>query len=179
MNATRIPCVLLLLGAAASCTRPPRLTPSLAACPTPSDGTGGWETITDSLGVSFRLPPGFEEKAREGSARHWELGSDFSQYVTVGFIRSSSPVAVLGRAVSPGMLEMTQCIDSIAGREALVQAWRTKGGTFRNFQRLDRYDVFAVVPVTPTLRFYFSSGGYERRTQRLALAAARTISVGR
>jgi hypothetical protein len=75
------------------------------------------------------------------------------------------------------MMEMTQCVDSIGGRQALVQAWRTRGGTFRDGQRMDRYDVFAVVPVSPVLRFYIASGSHRRETQQLALAAVRTIVV--
>jgi hypothetical protein len=166
-----------LVGSLASCARLPRVVPSRAACPTPSVGTSKWVPLTDSAGVSFRLPADYREVAPSGGARHWELGGDFQQYVTAGFIASSSPPSTLGRAVSPGMLEMTECIDSVGGREVLVQAWRTRGGTFRNGRRLDRYDVFAVVPVRPDLRFYFSSGGFEPRTQKLALAAVRTIVV--
>jgi hypothetical protein len=50
------------------------------------------------------------------------------------------------------------------------------GATFE-YCRLDRYDVFAVVPVRPDLRFYLASGGYERRVQEVALAAVPTIVV--
>jgi len=42
---------------------------------------------------------------------------------------------------------------------------------------LDRYDVFAVVPVRADLRVYLMSGSYERGTQDIALAAVRTIVV--
>ena len=129
--------------------------------------------------MSFRVPPGVTEHTREPGPRSWYLGNDFQQYLLTGFIASSSPVASLGRAPSPGMLEMTQCVDSVAGREVLVQAWRTLGGTFRNGQRMDRYDVFAVVAVDPVRRFYLASGGYTREMQDLALAAVRTIGVGR
>lgn len=176
MSARHIVC-LGLLSSIGSCARLPRVAPSRPACPPPNVSTGGWEPIVDSDGVSFRLPAAYREAAPADGARHWELGGDFSQYITAGFIASSSPPAGLGRVVSPGMLEMTQCIDSVGGREVLVQAWRTRGGTFRNGQRLDRYDVFAVVPVGPVMRFYLSSGGFERRSQEWALAAVRTIIV--
>jgi hypothetical protein len=166
-----------LFGPLLSCGRAPHLTPARAACPPPRIATADWVTVTDSAGVSFRLPPGYREAARENGALHWELDGDFQQYLTAGFIASSSPPAALGRYVSPGMLEMTQCIDLVAGREVLVQAWRTPGGTFRNGQRLDRYDVFAVIPVRPALRFYLASGGFQRRTQELVLAVVRTILV--
>ncbi len=169
---------LVIVGSLISCARPPRsVAPARPACPELRIATTGWVPVTESAGVSFRLPPGFREAAPVGPARHWELDGDFSQYVTAGFIASSSPPAALGRFVSPGMFEMTQCMDVVGGREMLVQSWRTHGGTFRNGQRLDRYDVFAVVPVRPDLRFYLASGGYERRTQDLALAAVRTIIV--
>jgi len=127
--------------------------------------------------VSFRLPAAYQERAPHSGIREWDLGGDSQQYVLVGYIASSSPPATLGRVVSPGMLEMTQCVDSAGGREVLVQSWRTPAGTFRQGRRLDRYDVFAVVPVRPDLRFYLASGGYERRTQDIALAAVRTIVV--
>jgi hypothetical protein len=128
--------------------------------------------------VVFRLPPAFVERAREAGAREWDLDGDFQQYILAGFIESSSPVVSLGRAPAAGMLEMTQCVDSIGGREVLVQAWRTRGGTFRDGRRLDRYDVFAVVEVHPELRFYLASGSYRRQTQDLALAVVRTIAIG-
>jgi hypothetical protein len=176
MDARRL-LYLGLLGPLLSCGRAPHLTPARAACPSPRLVTTDWVTVADSAGVSFRVPPGYREAARENGALHWEFDGDFQQYLTAGFIASSSPPAALGRYVSPGMLEMTQCIDRIGGREVLVQAWRTPGGTFRNGRRLDRYDVFAVLAVRPDLRFYLASGGFQRRTQELVLAAVRTILV--
>lgn len=128
--------------------------------------------------MSFRVPPGVTERTREPGPRSWYLNDDFQQYLLTGFIASSSPVVSLGRAPAPGMMDMTQCVDSVAGREVLVQAWRTRGGTFRNGRRMDRYDVFAVVAVDPQRRFYVASGGYTRQMQDLALAAVRTIVVG-
>jgi hypothetical protein len=178
MNVRQVVCIGLL-STIGACARLPRVAPSRPACPPPGVSTAAWVPIFDSDGVSFRLPAAYREAAPADGARHWELGGDFSQYITTGFIASSSPPADLGRVVSPGMREMTQCIDSVGGRELLVQAWRTPGGTFRNGRRLDRYDVFAVVPVSPVLRFYLASGGFERRSQEWALAAVRTIIVAR
>jgi len=140
--------------------------------------TRDWPVVHESAAVSFRVPPAVTEHSREPGTRSWRLNDDFQQYILAGFIASSSPVASLGRAPAPGMLEMTQCVDSVAGREVLVQAWRTRGGTFRDGRRLDRYDVFAVVAVDPELRFYLASGGYTRDMQDLALAVVRTIVVG-
>jgi hypothetical protein len=162
----------------AGCARPARTAPSRAACPAPRADTRDWRIVQDSAEVVFRLPPAFVERARSEGAREWLLTGDFQQYVLTGFIASSSPVAALGRAPAPGMLEMSQCVDSVGGREVLVQAWRTVGGTFREGRRRDRYDVFAVVAVHPELRFYLASGSYRRQTQDLALAVVRSIAIG-
>jgi len=177
MCAMRIVALCALAGLVA-CVRPGRVEPARAACPAPPLSTAGWVSIADSAGVSFRLPAEYRERATQAGFREWVLGSDVHQYVIVGYIASSNPPATLGRVVSPGMLEMTQCVDSVGSREVLVQSWRTPGGTFRQGRRLDRYDVFAVVPVRPDLRVYLASGGYERRAQDVALAAARTIVIG-
>jgi hypothetical protein len=166
-----------VLGTALGCAGPQRLEPARAACPPPRLATALWVTYADSAGVSFRLPAAYQERAPRDGVREWDLDGDNQQYVLAGYISSSNPPASLGRFVSPGMLEMSQCIDSTGGREVLVQSWRTPGGTFRRGRRLDRYDVFAVVPVRPDLRFYVASGGYERRAQDIALAAIRTVVV--
>ena len=127
--------------------------------------------------MTFRLPAAFVEQPPDGGARRWYLRGVFVEYIMAGFIPSSSPVQALGRAPAVGMMEMTQCVDSIGGREVLVQAWRTRGGTFLNGRRMDRYDIFAVFPVHPELRFYIASGSHRRETQQVALAVVRTIVV--
>jgi len=147
------------------------------ACPAPALRTDRWVTIQDSSGVAFRLPPGYQEHPTGTGMREWFLDGDNQRYIALGFIASSNPPASLGRLVSPGMEEMTQCIDSLGSREVLVQSYRTRGGTFRNGQRLDRYDVFAVVPLRADLRLYLMSGSYQRATQDVALAAVRTITI--
>jgi len=162
---------------AAGCVRPAGIAPALAACPGPGQQTDGWRVVSESAGVTFRIPPDFVERPSDEGAHRFHLRGDFSEYLLAGFIASSSPAETMGRAPGPGMMEMTQCADSIGGRQALVQAWRTRGGTFRDGQRMDRYDVFAVVPVSPELRFYIASGSHRRETQQLALAAVRTIVV--
>ena len=170
--------VLATLGAV-SCLSPSRPTPSRPACPAPRVNVRDWSVLQDESGVRFRLPRDFIERPHEAGGREWALRGDFQQYVMTGLIRSSTPVEALGRAPGPGMMEMMQCIDSVDGQAVLVQAWRTRDGTFRNGRRLDRYDVFAVVALAPSLRFYLASGGYERSTQDFALAAVRTLSVPR
>ena len=168
--------VTLLLAAIGGCVRIQRVAPARAACPAPRLSARGWVAVEDS-GVTFRLPPAYVERPSRAAFREWAENGDFQQYIIVGYIASSNPAPTLGRAPGPGMLEMTQCVDSVAGREVLVQAWRSRGGTFRNGRRLDRYDVFAVVPIRPDLRLYVTSGGYERRTQDIALAVVRTIAT--
>ncbi len=169
--------VALAIVIAASCVRPAGIAPALAACPAPRQQTDGWQAVSERAGVSFRIPPAFVERPSDEGAHRFHLRGDFSEYLLAGFIASSSPAETMGRAPGPGMMEMTQCVDSIGGRQVLVQAWRTRGGTFRDGQRMDRYDVFAVVPVSPVLRFYIASGSHRRETQQLALAAVRTIAV--
>ena len=170
--------VLATLGAV-SCLPHSRPTPSRPACPGPRLDARDWMVVQDESGVGFRLPRDFVERPHEAGGREWALRGDFQQYVETGLIRSSTPVEAMGRAPGAGMMEMMQCIDSVGGQAVLVQAWRTRDGTFRNGRRLDRYDVFAVVALEPSLRFYLASGGYERSTQDFALAAVRTLSVPR
>jgi hypothetical protein len=162
---------------AAGCVRPAGIAPALAACPAPRQQTDDWRAVAESAGVSFRIPPAFVEQPRDEGAHRFYLRGDFSEYLLAGFIESSAPAEAMGRVPSPGMMEMSQCVDSIGGRQVLVQAWRTRDGTFRDGQRMDRYDVFAVVPVTPELRLYIASGSHRRETQHLALVAVRTIVV--
>lgn len=169
----------LLAVFSAGCARTTRVAPASPACPAPRQDTGDWRDVAEPEGVSFRLPAAFVEQPRDEGAHRWHLRGDFSEYVLAGFIASSSPVETLGRAPSPGMMEMTQCIDSVGGRQVLVQAWRTRGGTFREGRRMDRYDVFAVVAVHPQLRFYIASGSHRRETQQAALTVVRTIAITR
>lgn len=176
MNVTRAARAALAI-LMAGCASAVRTAPSLAPCPAAKENTRQWRVVTDSAGVRFRIPPTFVEGPSGDGARRWHPHGDLSEYILAGFIPSSSPVEAMGRAPAPGMREMAQCVDSIAGHQVLVQAWRTTGGTFRDGQRQDRYDVFAVAPVGPELRFYIVSGSYRRQTQRMALAVVRTIQI--
>lgn len=160
----------------AACAHPGRPVPARAACPAPHVDTKPWRTVSQGP-VVYRIPDGFVRSDTQTATYHWERSGDFQQYVTAGFIESSSPAVTLGRTPSPGVFEMTQCVDSIGGREVLVQSWRTRGGVYRDFKRLDRYDVFAVVPVTAMRKFYIASGSYRPETQTIALALVRSIIV--
>jgi len=153
-----------------------RVQASVPACPAPHVRTDRWATVRDSFGVTLRLPPAFTAYDTRTAMREWVTTG--GSYIGIGTIASSNPPASLGRFVSPGMVEMTQCIDSIASREALVQTWRTVGGVFHSGRRSDRYDVFAVIPVRADLRVYFMSGSTDRKTQEAALAVLRSITIG-
>ncbi len=72
---------------------------------------------------------------------------------------------------------MSECIDSIPGRQMLVQAWRMESGVFRRGRRLDKFEVFALTPMAPGRTVVLTGGGYERSTQALLLAIVRTIRL--
>ena len=169
----------ILLVAIVGCARasPVHTTPTNAACPAPQLDVRDWQTVADSAGVNYRLPRDFVKQPRTTAAQSWHRQGDFQQSITAGFIASSSPTATLGRVPHAGMKELTVCVDSIGGREILIQAWRTVDGTFRRFRRQDRYDVFAVVGVNRELHFYITSGSYLPETQEAALAVVRTIAI--
>jgi hypothetical protein len=155
---------------------------AVAACPGPTLDTEQWNVISDSAGITYRVPADFAERRDPRIAhRQWNrerTASDSSSgYLWTGFIHSKEFWLTLRRAPSPGMEEMSECIDSVPGRQILVQAWRTPGGIFRDMRRWDRYDVFALVPVEPGLAFYVAGGGSDRRFQTVLLAIARTVVV--
>jgi len=148
------------------------------ACPAPAVATDDWIPVTDSMGVSYRLPPGFVPRPHpELPHDRWSYDDGTSGYVWVGVNRSLEHWITLRRAPSPGMYEMSECIDSLAGREILVQAWRTPGGIFRDGRRWDRYDVFALLPIEPGRTVWVTSGGSDRRFQETALAIVRTVRL--
>jgi hypothetical protein len=137
-----------------------------------------WALVSDSAGLTYRLPKTFvEQPERELPYRRWNADGSASGYVWIGFNRSREHWITLRRAPSPGMHEMTECIDSVAGREILVQAWRTEGGIFQDGRRRDRYDVLALAPIEPGFTVYLAGGGSDRRFQAVLLAIARTVEV--
>lgn len=171
-----------LLVSAVACHRAPGTAPppepAATACPAPVLDTRGWRSVADSAAVSYRLPPTLVERPDTTSPnRHWD-GPEYGHIVTVGFIRVLEHWITFRRAPSPGMHEMSECIDSIPGRQILVQTWRTAGGVFRRGRRFDKYEMLALVPIEPGLTLYLTGGGSERDTQVLLLAVARTVRVG-
>lgn len=172
---------LALLLSVAGCHRAARTSPgpepAATACPAPALDTRAWRHVADSAGVSYRLPPSLLQRPdTAGPHREWD-GADAPHLLTVGFIHAREHWITLRRVPSPGMLDMSECIDSIPGREILVQTWRMAGGVFRDLQRLDKYDMFALVPIEPGLTLFLTGGGPERETQILLLAVARTVRV--
>ena len=148
------------------------------ACPAPVFATGGWTPVTDSMGISYRLPPGFVPRPNpELPHDRWSYDDGTSGYVWIGMNRSPEHWITLRRVPSPGMYEMSECIDSLAGREILVQAWRMRGGISNGRRRPDRYDVFALLPIEPGRTVWVTSGGSDRRFQEMALAIVRTVRI--
>jgi hypothetical protein len=164
----------------AGCRSHPSLAPapvpelSAAACPAPADGGTHWVRAADSAGVTLALPPGFQERAPEGAARHWEIPGDFSQWMTFGIIRGPLGPEAYRRAYQPSLMpEYSECWDEVDGQRVSIQAWRTPNGVFRDYQRLDRYDVFAIWEVRPGVYAYLSGGTYRRSMQVVMLSAVR------
>jgi len=180
---SRVGACVVIASLALACHGAPRSAPTLTAsapaCPPPPLTVADWPVIMDSADVSYRLPDGFvERRPRDLPGRHWTYRRDGSSgTVTVGFIHSREHWTTLRRVPSPGMHEMSVCIDSLAGREILVQAWRMANGIFRNRRRFDRYDVFALLPITPGHTVYVTGGGSDRRFQEIVLAIVRTVRL--
>jgi hypothetical protein len=134
--------------------------------------------VSDSAGVTYRIPAAFMgQPSGDLPYRRWTARGELSGYLWTGFIHSPEHWLTLRRVPSPGMYEMSECVDSVAGREVLVQAWRTAGGIFEQGQRRDRYDVFALVPLKPGLTLYLTGGAADRRTQEVVLAVVRTVTI--
>jgi hypothetical protein len=140
---------------------------------------GDWPVVADSGDLRYRVPRGFEERSDTSLPyRRWTVDGRSAGSVAVGLNHSREHWLTLRRAPSPGMREMSECIDSVAGRELLVQAWRTEGGIFRERRRADRYDVFALVPLAPGRTVFLAGGGADRAFQARLLAMVRTVRVG-
>lgn len=156
----------------------PSPAPGVAACPAPAVDVDRWKVVLDSAGLTYRLPESFVEHfdARLPH-RTWNSEGKSSGYLWVGFNHSKEFWLTLRRVPSPGMMEMSECIDSIPGRQMLVQAWRTVGGIFRNGRRFDRYDMLALVPIEPGLTVFIGGGGSDPQFQTILLAIARTVRV--
>lgn len=170
----------LVLGVIAAGCHGPQTAPEPVAavrpCPAPDLETGAWTPVTDSTGIAYRLPPGFvPDPNPELHYSRWRYDQETSGYVWIGINRSPEFWLTLRRVPSPGMYEMGECIDSLGGREILVQAWRMRGGLSNGRRRPDRYEVFALLPIAPGRTVWFTAGGRDRRYQEIAMAIVRTF----
>jgi hypothetical protein len=156
----------------------PRPAPGVAACPAPVLDESHWNVVSDSAGLTYRMPDTFVEHLDTRLPhRTWNSEGTSSGYLWVGFNHSKEFWLTLRRVPSPGMMEMSECVDSIPGRQILVQAWRTVGGIFDHGRRSDRYDMLTLVPIEPGLTLYVAGGGSDPRIQTILLAIARTVRL--
>ena len=171
--------VAAVVGLAACHSSPPATAtplnaPAAPACPAPRVRSVQWIFAADSAGFTIALPRGFEERPSGGSSRHWESGTDFQHYMSSGIIHGNLGLSGYRRPYQAAlMLDYSECVEDVQGYRISIQSWRTPNGTFRNFQRLDRYDVFAIWEVGPGVYFYESGGTYSRAIQEQLLVAVR------
>lgn len=157
---------------------PPGPASAHPACPAPRVEVSGWALVRDSAGVAYRLPPGWvQREPGDLPYRQWTSAEDPSGRVSIGFSPSREHWISLRRAPSPGMHEMTECIDTLGDRQILLQAWRTEDGIFRDGRRSDLYEMLALVSVEPMLTLFVTGGGSDPRFQALLLAIARMVEI--
>jgi hypothetical protein len=149
------------------------------ACPAPAVRTAGWEIVADSAGVTYRLPPGFNERPPgDLPFRDFTYSDELRGRVSIGFSPSREHYGSFLRVPSPSMHEMSQCLESINGRDVLLQSWRTEGGSFRQGRRYDLFEMLALVPVQPMLTLFVTGQSEDPAFQQVLLAIARTVEVG-
>lgn len=178
---------LLFLAAAASLvachprpslTLPPASAIAARACPAPKLRGVKWVFADDSAGFILALPPGFQERESGGPFRHWESAADFRPSMSFGIIRGELGLSGYRRVFQPGLMpDYSECSDTVSGYPISIQAWRTPNGVFRNYRRLDRFDVFAIWEVRPGVYAYLAGGTEHQPTQVLMLAAIRSWKV--
>jgi hypothetical protein len=173
---------LIGLGVIVAGCHGPKTAPSpsaaVAACPAPVLDLHNWTLVSDSAGLTYRVPPSFVERPDPRlPSRRWTEGGASSGSVSIGFNHMREHWITFRRAPSPGMREMTECIDSIPGRQILVQAWRTVGGRFEGGRRSDLYEVLTLVPMEPGLTLWIAGGGADPQFQRIVLAIGRTVRL--
>ena len=166
----------------AACQRvgvpPPPRPVTVAACPARAIDMRDWQTLADSAGVAFRLPPSFVERALPGEPyRRWTSAEDPSGGITIGLSPSREHFTTLRRVPSPNMHEMTECVEERGTGQILLQAWRTEGGIFRNGQRADLFEMLALVPLEPMRTLFVTGGGSDPGFQAVLLQVARTVTI--
>lgn len=120
------------------------------------------------------MPPGFRERLTGGPTRHFEAPSGYRPWMSFGIIHGDLGLAAYRRLYQPAlMLDYSECADAVNGSSVSIQAWRTPNGIFRNYQRFDRYDVFAIWQLRPGVYAYLTGGTDNPPSQVLMLAAIR------
>jgi len=153
---------------------------AVAACPAPEVDTTGWEVVTDSAGVSYRLPPGFRQRPPgDQYFKEFTWVGDLRGHASIGFSPSREYYASMLRVPAPPMREMTECQEPVNGRDVFFQAWRMEGGIFSGGRRYDNFEILALVPVQPMLTLFVTGGSGDPAFQAVLLAIARTVEVGR
>ena len=176
--------LLLAVASLAACRAKPVMAPTRAAgapplpaahaCPAPKLRGVKWVLASDSTGFTVALPPGFQETKSGGAFRHWESPEGYRPYMSLGIIRGNLGMSGYRPVYQPElMLDYTSCVDTINGYRVSIQAWRTPNGVFRNYQRYDRYDVFAIWEVRPGVYMYQNGGTDDQPTQVVMLGAVR------
>lgn len=164
-------------GAGAELPAPPGPVPAHPACPAPRPSTAGWTSHADSAGVAYRLPPDLVPRPPgDLPYRQWTSSDSFGR-LSIGFSPSREYWITLRRAPSPGMHEMSECVEEGSDRQILIQSWRTEGGVFRDGQRSALYEMLALVPVEPMRTLFITGGSSDPRFQEILLAVARTVSI--
>ena len=164
-------------GGALASPEPPGPVPAHWACPAPSLSTSGWVSHADSAGVAYRLPPDLVARpSGDLPYRQWS-SSEPSGRVSIGFSPSREFWVTLRRVPSPGMHEMSECVEEGRDRQILIQSWRTEGGSFQGGRRSDLYEMMALVAVEPMLTLFITGGSPDPRFQEVLLAVARTVTV--
>jgi len=152
--------------------------PAAHACPAPKLRRVKWVLADDSAGFIFALPPGYQEQRSFGPFRHFESPQGYRPYMSFGIVRGNLGLSGYRPVYQPElMLDYTSCVDTVNGYRVSIQAWRTPNGVFRNFQRYDRYDVFAIWEVSPGVYAYQNGGTDDQPTQSVMLGAVRAWKV--
>lgn len=152
--------------------------PAIRACPAPRLRGVPWLFVEDSSGFILAMPPGFQERASGGAFRHFESPEGYGPWMSFGVLRGDVGLAGYRRVYQPNlMLDYSECTDTVGAYPVSIQAWRTPNGIFRNYQRFDRYDVFAIWEVRPGVYAHLSGGADQAQTQELMLAAIRSWKI--
>ena len=101
-----------------------------------------WRTVQLTLpAVTFQVPPGWSEKSWDvqiGDVESWHTfrtEADVFQNLTITEQRDSTPGRLPGIVRQSEYTDYVECVDSVGGRRALLQAWRGGGTIFRGSQQ--------------------------------------------